>query len=201
MVMMGRYPDKHFDLAICDPPYGIFSKKKGSAMNWQKQGDGGGYASKYKDQAKKWDIAPDEYYFSELKRVSVNQIIWGANYFGFPFQNFVIWRKLTISESFSMSMAEIASVSCKGNGKIFSKQPQDPERFHPTQKPVDLYKFLLKTYAKTGDKILDTHGGSLSIAIACHDYGFDLTASELDKDYYDSAMKRINAYISQTKLF
>lgn len=121
MTVMARYPDKYFDLAVVDPPYGIFGEGvKSQNFDWsKKEGNGGTWASKYKDQAKKWDAAPALEYFVELKRVSVNQIIWGANYFGFAFQNFVIWRKQTISENFSMSMAEIASVSCKGNGKVF----------------------------------------------------------------------------------
>lgn len=201
LAAMKEMPDKAFDLAIVDPPYGIFSAGKGSTMGWLKQADGGTWGSKYKGQAKKWDIAPTKLYFDELKRVSKNQIIWGANYFGYSFQNFVIWRKLTISEGFSMSMAEIASVSCEGNGKVYEYQPQDQLRFHPTQKPVSLYKWLIKLYAKDGDKILDTHLGSGSIAIACYDMGCDLVGYEIDADYYNAAVKRLETHKKQLTLF
>jgi len=150
---------------------------------------------------------PEKEYFDELIRVSKNQIIWGANNFQLPqFMGFIVWKKLTISENFTMSMAEIASLS-NGLGttsKIFEYAPQgkkDDPRIHPTQKPIALYKWLLNKYAKQGDKILDTHLGSGSIAIACHDYGFDLTACELDKEYFDKAMQRINNHVSQQKLF
>lgn len=200
MELLRQTPDKYYSLAIIDPPYGIFTNKKSCAMSWKKEGSRGTRSSKYNNQAKRWDIAPNANFFRELERVSKERIIWGANHFGMPFDNFVIWHKLTISEAFSMGMAELASVSIRGNSKVFHHMPQDTHRFHPTQKPVALYEWLLTKYAKKGDKILDTHGGSLSIAIACHNQGYDLTACELDKDYYDAAVLRIRQHQSQKRL-
>ena len=190
---MKRYPDNYFDLAIVDPPYRDENQPtKDMRIN---------------GSMKSLEGRPNEDYFIELYRVSKNQIIFGANNFQLPqFKGFIVWKKLTISEDFTMSMAEIASIS-EGLGttsKIFEFAPQgkkeDP-RIHPTQKPKQLYKWILDKYAKQGDKILDTHLGSGSIAIACHDYGFDLTACELDKEYFDKAMQRINNHVAQTKLF
>lgn len=165
---------------------------------------GGTWAKKYQEtnNIKHWDVAPEDEYFIELFRVSKNQIIWGGNYFGLPPNRcFLIWKKLTISESFSLAMAEYAWTSFNANAKIFECAPQDKNRFHPTQKPVKLYQWILKNYAKQGDKILDTHLGSGSIAIACHQMGFDLTACELDKDYFTKAMHRIKNETDQQTLF
>ncbi|GHU11267.1 hypothetical protein FACS1894151_10930 [Spirochaetia bacterium] len=160
--------------------------------------NGGAWASKYGSDINDWDIAPGKEYFDELFRVSNYQIIWGGNYFDLPpSRNFIIWRKLTISENFSMAMAEYAWTNINGNAKVFECAPQDPERFHPTQKPVKLYKWLLSKYAQPGYKILDTHLGSGSIAIACHDLGFDLTGCELDTDYYNAAMERLRIHQKQ----
>ena len=200
MELMAKYPDKYFELAIVDPPYGIFNKKKSASMNWQKSGSGGTWASKYGKKAEKWDLEPEPAYFEELNRISRNQIIWGANHFGIKTDNYVIWRKLTISESFTMGMCEFASVSLKGNPKVFECKPQDTFRFHPTQKPVKLYKWLLELYANPGDKILDTHMGSGSIAIACHYMGYNLTACEIDENYYKAAIKRIKEETAQLDL-
>lgn len=193
MLMMARYPDKHFDLAIVDPPYRDINQPTKDMRN--------------NGSMQSLEGRPNKEYFEELYRVSKNQIIWGANNFQLPqFMGFIVWKKITISEDFTMSMAEIASIS-NGLGttsKIFECAPQgkkeDP-RIHPTQKPVKLYKWLLDKYANKGDKILDTHLGSGSIAIACHDYGFDLTACELDTEYYNAALKRYNNHIQQIKLF
>jgi len=193
MLLMARYPDKYFDLAIVDPPY---RDNNQPTKDMRKNGS-----------MQSLEGRPSKEYFDELYRVSKNQIIWGANNFQLPqFFGFVVWKKLTISEDFTMSMAEIASLS-EGLGttsKIFELEPQgkksDP-RIHPTQKPVKLYKWLLDKYAKNGYKILDTHLGSGSFAIACHDYGFDLIACELDKDYFEAALKRLKQHQSQTKLF
>lgn len=193
MLLMARYPDKYFDLAIVDPPYRDENQPtKDMRIN---------------GPMKSLEGRPNENYFNELYRVSKNQIIWGANNFQLPqFMGFIVWKKLTISENFTMSMAEIASLSKElgTTSKIIELAPQgrkqDP-RIHPTQKPVALYKWLLDKYAKQGDKILDTHLGSGSIAIACHEYGFELTACELDKEYYDKAMQRIKNHVNQTKLF
>lgn len=191
---MKTLKDNEFDLACCDPPFGIFGKKKSCPMNWSKisskEGSGGTWASKYGKKAKSWDVAPDDFYFTELRRVSENQIIWGANHFGIATDNFIVWRKLTISESFTMGMCEFASVSNPGNPKVFSFQPQDKNRFHPTQKPVALYKWIFANYAKPGQRILDTHGGSFSSAIAAHYAGLEFVGCELDKEYYDAAVER-----------
>ena len=152
-----------------------------------------------------WDIAPSEEYFKELFRVSRNQIIWGANYFKMPpTRCFVVWRKLTISEGFSMAMAEYAWTSFKENAKVYECMPQGStkdRRFHPTQKPVSLYAWLLNNYAKDGDKILDTHFGSCSIGVACHNLGFSLTACEINETYFKKAVERLKQHIRQQKLF
>lgn len=152
-----------------------------------------------------WDIAPSAEYFEELFRVSKNQIIWGGNYFALPpTRCFLIWRKLTISEKFSMAMCEYAWTSFNANAKWFECAPQgtkkDP-RFHPTAKPIALYAWILNNYAKEGDKILDTHLGSGSIAIAAHDLGFELTGIEIDKEYYEAAKNRLIEHQRQLTLF
>ena len=190
MSLMARYPDNHFELAIVDPPYGI-------DRNGMNMGN-----SVFNQDIKKWDKEiPTDHYFKELFRVSKNQIIWGGNYFPLPqSQYFAIWDKGETMYGRDFAECEYAWVK-KGGTRIFKKGPNQPERIHPTQKPVALYKWLLHNYAKEGDKILDTHLGSGSIAIACHDYGFDLTACELDKEYFDAAMKRINNHTAQGSLF
>lgn len=211
---MAAMPDNAYDLAIVDPPYG-----NGGNAEWDKKSRGrfGGIFGKYIitrtndcismrrsgfEDIEHWDIAPGENYFRELFRVSKNQIIWGGNYFSLPpSRNFIVWRKLTISESFSMAMCEYAWTSIQGNAKIFEYPPQDKSRFHPTQKPVALYKWLLKNYANPGDKILDTHGGSGSICIACHDMGYDLTWIEIDKNYYNAACERYKLHAVQKELW
>lgn len=191
MELMARYPDNYFDLAIVDPPYGI--------------GMHGG-TRQYNTYAKKeWDneIPPKEY-FEELFRVSKNQIIWGGNYFTdflFPSRCWMIWDKTIHGNTFADG--ELAWTSFDKNLRILDLNinANQGKRFHPTQKPIKLYKWILDTLAKQGDKILDTHLGSGSIAIACHDYGFELTACELDKEYYDKAIQRIQNHVSQQKLF
>jgi len=193
MALMARYPDKYFDLAIVDIPYGLGDKLT----------TGGTWASKYKTGDADWDVLPTEEYFKELFRVSENQIIWGGNYahnYLKSNRHFIIWDK--VSHMPTMADCEYAWSSIDANAKIF-KHPRNSseKRIHITQKPVALYKWILDKYAKPGDKILDTHLGSGSIAIACHDYGFDLTACELDPDYYKSAIKRIQQHVSQQKLF
>jgi site-specific DNA-methyltransferase (adenine-specific) len=199
MLLMARYPDNYFDLAIVDPPYGINMGMghKGS----EKRGD----KNKYKTFAGGDNSIPTKEYFDELFRVSKNQIIWGANYmteFLEPKASWIIWDKKQ-PEDFSMAMAELAWSSFGSPMKIYQKRVvgADDVRVHPTQKPVALYKWILDKYAKENDKILDTHLGSGSIAIACHDYGFDLTACELDKEYYDKAIQRIQNHVAQQKLF
>jgi site-specific DNA-methyltransferase (adenine-specific) len=147
---------------------------------------------------------PDKKYFDELRRVSVNQIIWGGNYFInylFNTQGFIIWDKKQ-PEDFSLSMCEFAYSTIQSPAKIFRYSVlTEKDKFHPTQKPVALYKWLLKNYAKEGDKILDTHCGSGSIAIACYDLKFDLDATELDAEYFEKMMKRYNDHKSQLQIF
>lgn len=151
-----------------------------------------------------WDVAPKQEYFDELFRVSRNQIIWGGNYFALPpTRCFLVWRKLTISESFSMAMAEYAWTSFNSNAKVFEHVPQDNTgaRFHPTQKPVELYKWILKNYAKEGDLILDTHVGSASSLVACREMGFKYIGFEIDDDYYRMAKERLDAAEAQVNIF
>lgn len=142
-----------------------------------------------------WDEAPGQDYFNELFRVSKHQVIWGANYFeGLPATRcFLVWRKLTISESFSMAMCEYAWTSFNTNAKVFECAPQGTskrKRFHPTQKPVELYAWILKTFARPGDRILDTHLGSGSSRIAAYKMGFDLYGCEIDREYFEASERR-----------
>jgi site-specific DNA-methyltransferase (adenine-specific) len=164
-------------------------------------------ASKAKNRkwkSKDWDSSiPSDDYFEELFRVSKNQIIWGGNYFNLGICNkFIIWDK-EIPEGLSFSDCEYAWTSFSGANKIFrySAYLNKSEKFHPTQKPPKLYKWLLDKYAKPNDKILDTHLGSMSIAIACIDYGFELVGCELDTEYYDKGIKRVQNHLLQQKLF
>jgi site-specific DNA-methyltransferase (adenine-specific) len=190
MLLMARYPDNYFDLAIVDPPYGI-------DRNGMNMGN-----SVFNKDNKKWDSEiPSEEYFEELFRVSKKQIVWGGNYFPLPqSQYFAIWDKGETMYGRDFAECEYAWVS-SGGTRIYKKSPNQPERIHPTQKPIALYKWILDKYGKENDKILDTHLGSGSIAIACHDYGFELTACELDKEYYDKAIQRITNHTNQQKLF
>jgi len=198
MLLMARYPDKYFDLAIVDPPYGLSDKLKPRGGMIGKSFNGMGYNS--------WDSnIPSKEYFDELFRVSKNQIIWGGNYFldylG-KTDGFIVWDKMNGTNP--MADCELAWQNVKGSTRMFRWHHfsgEHTKKIHPTQKPVALYKWILDKYAKQGDKILDTHLGSGSIAIACHDYGFDLTACELDKEYYDKAIQRISNHIAQQRLF
>ena len=195
MLMMARYPDDYFDLAITDPPYGLGKKlvDGGAGRN--------GKFDKNRDSVK-WDKLPNKEYFEELFRVSKNQIIWGGNYFILPPTRCnLIWDKI---QEFSGADFELAWTSFDKASKAFRMsrvEAYSKGKIHPTQKPVKLYEWLLMNYAKEGDKILDTHLGSGSIAIACHNLGFDLTACELDKDYYDAAMKRLKQHQQQLTMF
>ena len=194
MELMARYEDNYFDLAIVDPPYRNENAPTKDMRN-------NGFV---KDKG--LGCMPDDAYFKELHRVSKNQIIWGANNFQLPqFKGFVVWKKKTISEVFTMSMCEIASISEKLGtvSKWIEIAPQgtkDNPRIHPTQKPVKLYEWLLSKYANDGDKILDTHLGSGSIAIACYNMGFDLTACEIDTEYFNSAINRLEEHKKQLRL-
>ena len=191
---MKEMSDNQFDLAIVDPPYGINVKLK--VFN-----DG-----------KNWDTEiPPKQYFDELFRVSKNQIIWGGNYFldylGAT-NTMIIWDKLNTDIGRKWT-CEIAWTNFKKNSCIIKAERAgehgfytvDCKRIHPTQKPVKLYEWLLMNYAKEGDTILDTHLGSGSIAIACHNLGYDLTGYEIDKEYFEAAQKRINIHKQQKRLF
>jgi site-specific DNA-methyltransferase (adenine-specific) len=199
MELLKATPDKFYDLACVDPPYGIDASNmtmgKGSANDLG--------IHKRKD----WDKAiPSIEYFNELFRVSKNQIIWGGNYFFEYLGNTrccLIWDKLDYNSDFAAF--ELAWTSFNKNCKTFqrarSSEGDSTGKIHPTQKPVKLYEWLLTNYAKAGDKILDTHGGSMSSVIACLNLGFEITACELDKDYFDASVKRITQATAQERLF
>ena len=150
-----------------------------------------------------WDVAPKQEYFDELFRISRNQIIWGGNYFCLPpTRCFLIWRKTNVPENFSMAMCEYAWTSFNSNAKMFSfSAVGQPHRFHPTQKPIELYEWILKNYAKEGDKILDTHVGSGSSRIACEKLGFDYVGYEIDEYYFQEQEKRFKEEIWNVPLF
>ena len=199
MLMMARYPDNYFDLALVDPPYGINMAMghKGS----EKRGD----KNKYKSFEGNDNETPKQEYWNELFRVSKNQIVWGGNYmtnYLKPTSCFIIWDKVQ-PEAFSMAMCEFAWTSFKSPAKIYKKRVvgADNVRIHPTQKPVKLYEWTLTNYAKQGDKILDTHRGSASLDIACHNLGFDLVTCELDIDYFNDGNKRLKQHQNQLKMF
>jgi len=209
MLLMARYPDSYFDLAIVDPPYGINIHK----MNYTQSIKGGVTKRNDYSTITDWDNnVPNQEYFNELFRVSKNQIIWGGNYFELPLtKSWIIWDKKT-EEKYSNDFADCEMawnsfnkpakvVRYLWSGMLQPNMKDKQKRIHPTEKPYQLYKWILDKYAKEGDKILDTHLGSGSIAIACHDYKFDLTACELDKEYFDKAMQRINNHTAQQKLF
>ena len=199
MELMARYEDNHFDLAIVDPPYGIGANKEKEHNGWKSYG------------VKEWDNEiPSKEYFEELKRVSKNQIVWGGNYmteFLPPKMCWLLWDKG--QRDFSLADGELAWTSFNKAMRIFTMPRatamQDAKnsggKIHATQKPVKLYEWILMNYAKEGDKILDTHLGSGSIAIACHNLKYDLTACELDKEYYEAAMKRIEKHKQQLTMF
>ena len=194
MQLMARYEDNHFDLAIVDPPYGI-------EVNKMTLGSG-----KYKNKGKQWDSeTPKQEFFDELFRVSKNQIIWGANYMidkiKMSSMGWVYWDKMNGTSDFSDGELAFTSFNRALRSYKHHLSMDRSKRFHPTQKPIKLYEWLLMNYAKEGDKIIDTHLGSGSIAIACHNLGYDLTACELDKDYYEAAMKRIQQHKQQTRMF
>lgn len=205
---MKEYPDKYFELAIVDPPYGL-GEDGASNHSRSRLANAKVYADKGWDRQ-----VPDVEYFEELKRVSKNQIIWGANHFIHNIPNpqspcWIIWDKQNGDNDFAD--CELAYSSFKSAARLFvfrwagmlqGNMKDKEERIHPTQKPVALYKWLLDRYAKEGDKILDTPLGSGSIAIACYEYGFNLTGFELDPDYYQAAQTRIDNHIkSHPKLF
>jgi site-specific DNA-methyltransferase (adenine-specific) len=191
---MKEMPDNAYQLAICDPPYGIDAATNGN----------GSRKRKYERRAEKnWDNnTPTDGYWRELFRISNNQLVFGMNYFGLICKHFIVWDKKQ-PEGVSFAQAELVYTSFTGTSKIIELSANGQEdRIHPTQKPVALYKWLLDKYAKEGDKILDTHGGSMSIAIAAYEYGFSLDLYELDKDYYETGKQRVENHIqSHPKLF
>ena len=196
MDLMARYPDNYFDLAIVDPPYGILNKTK----------RGGDYKFNMAEYSQ-WDTKPNDEYFNELFRVSKNQIIWGGNYFGQLWKRseynkgFIIWDKNQPETLNNFSMAEMAWSSLDRPSKIFHYSVRkNRNKIHPTQKPVELYEWLLKLYAKPNDKILDTHLGSGTIAIACQKAGYDLTACEISKTYFEKSKQNISSYFPELEL-
>lgn len=198
---MKEYPDDYFDLAIIDPPYGAGFTEGGGCKGWFTKYHQTSANENGKKEILNWDNAPPQEYFEELFRISKNQIIWGGNYFQLPpTRCFLVWRKLTISENFTMAMAEYAWTSFNENAKVFEHAPQDKERFHPTQKPVALYKWILSHYAEPGDLILDTHVGSASSLIACEELGFDYVGYEIDETYYELAKKRLDEFNQQIRM-
>ena len=209
MVLMKRYPDKYFDLAIVDPPYGIGADKKNNVN--KKQTKKSASKSKYYG-SQEWDLdIPSIEYFNELKRVSKKQIIWGVNYY--PYANLFVGGRLFWDKGVTMptySKGELAYLSWLNSidvvkidwhGMIQYDMKNKEIRIHPTQKPVKLYEWILRNYAKQGDLILDTHFGSGSIALACHNLNFDLVACELDTEYYNKALERLRRHQAQLTIF
>lgn len=213
MVGMARYPDKFFDLAIVDPPYGIGIANRNGSIGQKK---GQGVITKYKSKA--WDVAiPDAAYFNELFRISKEQIIWGANYFCHllpPSMGWIVWDKKQ-PEGVSFAMAELAFSSVQKSVKIFScsralignkvannkRLALSQAKIHPTQKPIKLYEWLLQNYAKEGDKIIDTHMGSQSSRIAAYLMGFDYWGWEIDQEYFEKGDIRFAELTAQQQLF
>ena len=203
MEAMKGMEENAYDLAIVDPPYG-----GNDAIGLKDNKKQGKQATKRTNYNVFENTAPTPEYFTELKRVSKNQIIWGVNFYN----NFdlsggrLVWDKKGTAfgraETAYLSMTKSVNI-CEivWNGMIQHDMKNKEDRIHPTQKPVSLYKWLLHNYAKEGDRILDTHGGSMSIAIACYDLGFDLDLWEIDKDYYSAGVERFQKHISQGQLF
>ena len=188
MEYMAGCEDNAFELAIVDPPY----RDENQPDQWLRANNG---------NMKEWPKAPKNDYFDELKRVSCNQIIWGGNYFTDYLSannNWIIWHKL--NDGVHFSMCEMAWSSIRKNIKLWKRSNAGISKIHPTQKPVALYKWLLANYAKEGDRILDTHLGSGSSAIAAHYGGFDFVGMELDKDYYEAACKRFDEETAQVAM-
>jgi site-specific DNA-methyltransferase (adenine-specific) len=197
MALMSRYPDKYFDLAVVDPPYGLERLQKGSLRL-------GGVKGNYKDKLE-WDKKPTEEYFNELFRVSKNQIVWGANNFVMPpSEYFLIWDKAQTVDNFASAEYAWVSMGLKKPAKIYRysiHKHNQTHKIHPTQKPVALYDWIFKNYAKQGDKILDTHLGSGSSRISAHKAGLDFIGCELDHDYFAAAEKRYKDFAAQLRIF
>jgi site-specific DNA-methyltransferase (adenine-specific) len=221
MNLMKRYPDGYFDLAVVDPPYG------GPCMYTYLPADERGFTAgatfeiyAIKASASKgiygtdrvthgksmknaeWDFPPPAEYFRELFRVSKKAVVWGGNNFPLPPQrNFIVWKKTNIPEDFSMAMAEYAWTNIEGNAKVITANSQTKSRIHPTQKPAAVYGHIYQWYTKAGDKVLDTHLGSGSSGVAAIDHLLDFTGCEIDRTYYDAALKRIRRHLTQKNLF
>ena len=206
MKLMARYEDNHFDLAIVDPPYGIDANLK--------RGDTGKNKHiKQKDyHVGDWDSEiPSAEYFEELKRVSKNQIIWGGNYFLDYLNNtscMIVWDKVNGTNyyadcelAWTSFKTSVRKFEWRWHGFLQQNMANKQDRIHPTEKPIALYEWILINYAEEGSKILDTHLGSGSIALACHNLNYDLTACELDKEYFDAAMKRLKQHQQQLTMF
>lgn len=199
MAVMSRYPDNYFELACVDPPYGIkrFEKPSGSSRF--------NSSEMMQKEGLKWDSKPPQAYWDELFRISNNQIIWGANNFELPpTEYFCIWDKQQTVDNFASAEYAWVSMGLKKPAKVFRygihQHNADKGKIHPTQKPVKLYQWLLKNYAQEGDRILDTHGGSFSSAIAAHYGGFDYVGCELDKDYFIAGKERFDKETAQISL-
>jgi len=207
MELMARYEDNYFDLAIVDPPYGIDADFKNNGKNSDTH-EKTSLAKINTYKKTNWDSAvPDDDYFIQLKRVSKKQIVWGANFFNLQ-GGMLYWHKHVTMPTYSQGelawlswLNKVDFVSIAWHGMIQHDMKNKEIRIHPTQKPVKLYEWLLMNYAKEGDKILDTHLGSGSIALACHNLGFDLTACELDTEYYNNALKRLKQHQQQLTMF
>ncbi len=213
MYGMKRYPDNFFDLAIVDPPYGIGVGTMGYTQGVERVGKALADRKDYRHS--EWDIRPPKEYFDELRRVSKKQIIWGGNYFTDclpPSKSFIVWDKRTM-DSMTNDFADCEYAWCsKGcgvarifrylwNGMLQGNMKDKELRFHPTQKPVALYKWILTNYAKEGDKILDTHVGSASSLIACEQLGFDYVGFEIDEEYYQKSKERLDKHNAQVTLW
>jgi site-specific DNA-methyltransferase (adenine-specific) len=204
---MQKFRDKHFELAIVDPPYGINADIKNNGKNSDRH-EKTSLAKINTYKKTKWDNeTPNEDYFNELKRVSKKQIIWGANFFGL-IGGMLYWHKNVTMPTYSTGelawlswLQKIDFVNITWHGMLQHNMKDKEQRIHPTQKPVDLYRWLLQNYAKEGDKILDTHLGSGSSRIACDMEGFDFYGCELDQDYFEAHQKRWTEYKKQLTLF
>ena len=205
MLMMARYPDNYFELSIVDPPYGINADIKNSIKDLKTK-ESAKLSKDYGNQ--NWDNSiPNDKYFQELKRVSKKQIIWGANFFNLQ-GGMLYWHKNVTMPTYSTGelaylswLNKIDFVEITWHGMLQHDMKNKEIRIHPTQKPVKLYEWLLMNYAKEGDKILDTHRGSASLDIACHNLGFDLVTCEVDIDYFNDGNKRLKQHQQQLKIF
>lgn len=207
MNVMKKYDDNHFDLAIVDPPYGIERFKKCSEKDVLNSTTVKSLriAQRFQRMETVNNIKPTKEYFDELFRVSKNQIIWGANNFTLPeSEYFIIWDKKQMMPNFARCEYAYVSMGLKKPAKIFEysiHQHNTTDKIHPTQKPQKLYEWILHNYSEKGQKILDTHLGSGSIAVAAHYFGVDLVGIEIDEEYYDKAKDRVNELTKQTTMF